>query len=445
MPISLDWDSRLTSDGVKTLTVSARDGAGRTGSVSLSVTVANGSTPPPALTARFTSPPNGATVSGNVTVGMAVSGASGVSNTFRLTIDGTQASTQTVADTTAAYTWNTSGLANGSHTLALSASDAAGRTATATITVTVNNTAPPPPPPPTGGTLNVAMTSPSAGSTVSGVVWVTIWVNGASGASTVTLSAGGTVVKTQTSSSMPMTLYWDSRQTANGSQTLTLTARDATGNTGFSSINVTVANSGAPPPPPAQLTVSFTSPANSATVSGTVTVGMAVSGATGSTSFQLAIDGATVSTQTVSGTTAAYTWNTTTIANGNHTLTVTALDGAGHSESAAITVTVNNQAAPPPPPAGGTLSIAFTAPGEGATVSGTVWMVIWVNGASGSFNTFTVSIGGTLIRTQTTSGANVSIPWDTISFANGAQTITVTVRDATGNTGSGARSVTVAN
>src|SRR5262249_43741385 len=98
-----------------------------------------------------------------------------------------------------------------------------------------------------------------------------------------------------------------------------------------------------------------------------------------------------------------------------------------------------------PPPAGGTLTIAFTAPGEGATVSGTVWMVIWVNGASGASNTFTVSVGGTLIRTQTTGGANVSIPWDTAAFANGSQTITVTARDAIGNTGSGARSVTVAN
>ena len=448
MPMTLDWDSRLTSDGIKTLTVSARDAAGNTGSASLSVTVANGTTPPPPLTARFTSPANGATVSGTVTVGMEVGGASGASNTFRLTIDGTLASTQTVAGTTASFAWNTSALANGSHTLALSASDAAGRTVTATITVTVQNTTsppPPPPPPPTGGTLNVAMTSPGAGSTVSGVVWVTIWVNGASGASTVTLSAGGTVVKTQTSSSMPVTLDWDSRLTPNGAQTLTASARDATGNTGSASINVTVANSGTPPPPPAPLTVSFTSPANGATVSGTVTVGMAVSGATGSTSFQLAIDGATVSTQTVSGTTAAYTWNTTTIANGNHTLTVSALDGASHSASATITVTVNNQAVPPPPPAGGTLSIAFTAPGEGATVSGTVWMVIWVNGASGSSNTFTVSVGGTLIRTQTTGGANVSIPWDTAGFANGPQTITVTVRDATGNTGSGARSVTVAN
>ena len=193
------------------------------------------------------------------------------------------------------------------------------------------------------------------------------------------------------------------------------------------------------------MSVSFTSPVNGATISGTITVGMAVSGATGSTSFQLALDGATVSTQTVTGPTASHTWNTTTVANGNHTLTVGALDSAGHGASTTITVTVNIPAAPPPPPTGGTLTIAFTAPGEAATVSGTVWMVIWVNGASGSSNTFTVSVGGTVIRTQTTSGANVSVPWDTVGFANGPQTINVTVRDATGNTGSGARSVNVAN
>src|SRR2546426_394120 len=296
MPVSLDWDSRLTPDGVKTLTVSARDAAGNTGTASLSVTVANGGPPPPPLTASFTSPASGATVSGNVTVGMAVNGASGSSNTFRLTIDGTPALTQTVAATTASFAWNTNGLGNGGHTLALSASDAGRRTATATITVTVNNPGPPPPPPPPpgGGTLNVAITSPSAGSTVSGVVWVTIWVNGASGASTVTLSVGGAVVKTQTSSSMPMTLDWDSRQTPNGAQPLTVSARDATGNTGSASINVTVANSGAPPPPPAPMSVSFTSPVNGATISGTVTGGMAGSGATGSTSFPLAIGGATV-------------------------------------------------------------------------------------------------------------------------------------------------------
>jgi hypothetical protein len=42
------------------------------------------------------------------------------------------------------------------------------------------------------------------------------------------------------------------------------------------------------------------------------------------------------------------TWNTTTAANGNHTLTATARDGAGNqSTSAPVTVTVNNDTTPP--------------------------------------------------------------------------------------------------
>src|SRR5262249_58654221 len=102
----------------------------------------------------------------------------------------------------------------------------------------------------------------------------------------------------------------------------------------------------------------------------------------------------------------------------------TGTDSAGRPASGTITVGVNNATTPPPPPTGGTLTIAFTAPDEHATVSGTVWMVIWVNGASGSSNTFTVSVRGTVIRTQTTSGASVTIPWDTVRFAHAPPPIT---------------------
>ena len=111
------------------------------------------------------------------------------------------------------------------------------------------------------------MTTPSPGATVSGVVWVTVWVDGATAPTTLTLSVAGAVVKTQTSSSMPVSLDWDSRLTPDGVKTLTVSAHDAAGNTGTASLSVTVANGGTPPPP---LTASFTSPASGATVSGNV-------------------------------------------------------------------------------------------------------------------------------------------------------------------------------
>jgi hypothetical protein len=90
-------------------------------------------------------------------------------------------------DTSAPYTvaWDTTTKADGSHTLAAVARDAAGNSATsATVTVTVSNTAPAPPPPPTGlvaaysfnaGTGSVAADSSGRGNngTISGATWVT--------------------------------------------------------------------------------------------------------------------------------------------------------------------------------------------------------------------------------------------------------------------------------
>src|SRR5207244_10549555 len=133
---------------------------------------------------------------------ISASGGSG-GYTYRLAVDGATAFT----GTTPSFAWNTLGMAGGSHTLAATVTDSGGRTATSSITATVSNGA---------SALRVAMTTPSAGATVSGVVWVTVWVDGATAPSTVTLSVSGTVVKSQTSSSMPMTLDSDPRVTSGG-------------------------------------------------------------------------------------------------------------------------------------------------------------------------------------------------------------------------------------
>src|SRR5205823_4886163 len=79
--------------------------------VSLTVTDNQGTTDPSpptrvitvqsaGLTASFTSPADGATVSGNISVGMAASGTSGSSNTFTLTLDGNPLFSNTTAATT---------------------------------------------------------------------------------------------------------------------------------------------------------------------------------------------------------------------------------------------------------------------------------------------------------------------------------------------------------
>ena len=100
-----------------------------------------GDTTPP--TVNVTAPANGATVSGTVTVTASASDAVGVTRVEFL-VDGSPVG----SDTTAPYefAWNSTGVSNGSHTLAARAFDAAGNQATdSDTTVTVSNSGNPTP------------------------------------------------------------------------------------------------------------------------------------------------------------------------------------------------------------------------------------------------------------------------------------------------------------
>jgi len=95
----------------------------------------SGATP---LTATITTPANGATVSGNVTVSMAAGSVSG-SPLFELKVDNSSVLFSGAPGTTTVSTpWSTQAYANGAHTLGLRVTDGA-RIATAGVTVTVSN------------------------------------------------------------------------------------------------------------------------------------------------------------------------------------------------------------------------------------------------------------------------------------------------------------------
>ena len=154
--------------------------------------------------------------------------------TYRLTVDGSQVFTTTSSATSAAFTWNTATATDGPHTLGLTVTDAGGASATATRTVTVANAT---------GTLRVSVTTPAAGSTVSGTVWVNVWLEGAAaGTRSFTMTVGDSTVWTESSSSDHVTLPWVTTSTPNGTRTLVVTARDAAGASGTASVTVTVQN-----------------------------------------------------------------------------------------------------------------------------------------------------------------------------------------------------------
>ncbi len=103
--------------------------------------------------------------------------------------------------------------------------------------------------------------------------------------------------------------------------------------------------------------VTILQPASSGTVSGSVTVSGTAGDSAGITQVQLSVDGGTP--QTLSGTTYWSTpIDTTTLANGPHTVTVQATDAAGNTGSASITIDVQNSATACPAPAAGVTELS---------------------------------------------------------------------------------------
>jgi hypothetical protein len=120
------------SFGARSATLTVNDSAG-TQTSSLSGTGTDTTAP----TTQITTPTNGATLSGTVTVTATASDNVGVTS-IQIFIDGAQVATGTSSPLN--YSWNTANFTNGTHTIFSKASDAAGNVGqSTTITVTTNN------------------------------------------------------------------------------------------------------------------------------------------------------------------------------------------------------------------------------------------------------------------------------------------------------------------
>jgi hypothetical protein len=138
------------------------------------------------------------------------------------------------------------------------------------------------------------------------------------------------------------TSYTD-RGLAGGGYWYRVTAQDAAGNVSLASAaaGATVTTDTASP------SVSITAPANGAVLSGTTTVTAAASDDVGVAGVQLKLDGQNLGSEDTASP-YGWSWDTTTVADGTHTLTAVARDAAGHSTtSAGVLVTVVNLVPPP--------------------------------------------------------------------------------------------------
>jgi hypothetical protein len=111
--------------------------------------------------------------------------------------------------------------------------------------------------------------------------------------------------------------------------------------------------------------VTMTAPANGATVTGTVTLSANASDNVGIAGVQFQVDGVNAGgVITGAGPSYSYSWDSTTVANGTHTLSAVATDTTGNAASASVSVTVSNSIVPP--------VISGVAPGAVTSSSATI-------------------------------------------------------------------------
>jgi subtilisin family serine protease len=173
-------------------------------------------------------------------------------------------------------------------------------------------------------------------------------------------------------------------------------------------------------------TISISSPANSATVSGAIQVQGTATDNVGVTSIHFSVDGVLVANAASSP--FAFSWNSAGVTNGNHTLSVSASDAAGNVGTASVLVTVSNQAAPPDslPPV-----VSIIRPTAGSRIT-TTNVQISVS-ATDNVGVVQVSIyvDGTLRCTDTVSPYTCT--WNAKKATSGNHVITANAWDAAGN------------
>ena len=183
----------------------------------------------------------------------------------------------------------------------------------------------------------VAISAPLGSSSVSGVVPVNVSATDNVGVARVELKVNGNTVAVD--SAAPFALSWDSAGVVNGMASLVAYAYDAAGNVAASSaVSVNVANTVAlVQKDTAAPKVRIANPL-SGKVAGTVTISSSADDNSGPAGIRqsIYIDGVLVAR--ASGSSLAYSWNTRKSVKGTHAIQAVAVDAAGNSSSASVSV-----------------------------------------------------------------------------------------------------------
>jgi len=310
-PYSFAFVSTTMANGSYSLVAKAYDAAGNVGiSATVAFTINNPDTTAPAVTAKISG------TTGTLSFTAAATDNIGVTK-VEYYVDGALKGSAATSPYT--FVFNSTAVANGTHSLVAKAYDAAGNVGTsAAVAFIVDTTAPSVTPKVTGtsGTLTFSATA----SDNIGVTKVEYYVDGALKGS---------------SAASPYALAFSSSALANGNHSLVAKAYDAAGNVGTSAaVTFTVSND-------------LTAPTVSAQVSGTSGTLTFMATATdniGVTKVEYYVNGALKGSATASP--YAFAFISTALANGSYALVAKAYDAAGNvGISATVAFTIANAAA----------------------------------------------------------------------------------------------------
>lgn len=277
-----------------------------------------------APTVTISSPTDGATVTGTVTVTAAASDNIGVA-AVQFKLDGVNLG---IEDTAAPFTseWATISSTPGSHVLTAIARDMEGNTTTAAaVHVTVADQISP----------TVAIATPANGATATGVMTLTATASDNVAVVGVKFQLDGSDLGAEITAS-PFSFSWNSATATPGVHSLTAIARDAAGHvTTSAAVSLTVTDQSAP-------SIVITAPTDGTKATGIVAVTATASDNVAVVGVQFKLDGANLGAEL---TTAPYAvnWNTVPVTEGSHTLTAVARDTVGNTTtSTPVAITVAN-------------------------------------------------------------------------------------------------------
>jgi hypothetical protein len=314
------------ANGSHTIVASETDVAGNTGSASLAF---NFDTTPPPVTESLVND-SGPSSSDKITNTDTLVGSGDASAVVHFMVDNSSIVTTATANAAGAWTFTPTGLANGSHTIVASETDAAGNTGSASLTLTLDTNAPPSVieslSSDTGASPSDRITSNPglSGSGDAGAI-VHFTVDGSPIAATVVANAGGAWAFTPTG-------------LADGSHTIVANETDAAGNTGSASLTFTL-DTTLPAVTESLASDSGSSSADKITSNATLT-GSADANAV----VNFTVDGSSISETATANADGTWTFTPTDLADGSHTLVASEADIAGNIGSASLTFTLDTTA-----------------------------------------------------------------------------------------------------